>query len=79
MSDQMPDNLAEVGNIHISVVMGEEGLATAFTIDNVSREAAIGHLTIVLDRLRQGASLTWHSDEGPQCPYCGTDFDEEED
>lgn len=77
MSEELPENLAEVGNIHISIVMGESGLGTTFTVDSISREAAIGHLTIVLDRLRQAAAWTWN-DPDHYCPNCDGDLDDED-
>lgn len=70
----LADTHAEVGSIKISVVMGEEGLATMFSFEGMSREAAIGHLTIVADRLRAAAASGWADDDLFQdfeCPHCG--------
>lgn len=82
MSDLVEDNTAEIGSVKISVVMGEEGLGTIFSIDNLSRESAIGHIIVVLDRLREVASFSWANDDcDHECPHCGGDLhsDPEED
>ena len=49
----LPENLAEVGSIHISVLLEEDGTSTAFVISDLSNTEAIGHLTVALDRLRK--------------------------
>ena len=75
----VPENLAEVGSIHISVLLEEDGTSTAFVISDLSNTEAIGHLTVALDRLRNDVVAKWHNDDdGPdeelECPNCGEPF-----
>lgn len=81
MSDLVEDNTAEIGSIKISIVMGEEGLGTVFSIDGISRESAIGHIIVVLDRLREVASFSWADDDDKncECPHCGADIHSDPD
>lgn len=72
--DGLPDSLTEIGSIHISLVMGSEGLGTTYEYEGVSIEAAIGHTMVVLDRLRDEASSQWGT-----CPGCGESYDEDDE
>ena len=74
----LPENLAEVGSIHISVLLEEDGTSTAFVISDLSNTEAIGHLTVALDRLRNDVVSKWSNNEEPdeelECPNCGEPF-----
>lgn len=76
----LPDNVTEVGNIHISVVLAEDGPHTAFSFDGVSPEAAIGHLTVVIDRFRAMAADGWGDDFecDCDCPNCHDPEDDDD-
>lgn len=83
MSTALPDNVAEVASVHISVGMGEDGTGCAYEYDGLSPEAAIGYLTTVVDQLRQEVRDRWDSvrDDGLafhinlECPECGEEID----
>lgn len=62
--DALPTELIETGSIHISLVMGREGHGTSYTYQGVSLDSAIGHLTVVLDRMRAEAATEWQGREG---------------
>lgn len=73
---KIPDGLTEIGSVHISVLLAQEGTTTAFSLSGISREEAIGHLTTVMDRLRYEVSCGWDDDE-LECPHCGEPYFEE--
>lgn len=81
----LPDNVTEVGAVNISIYMGEEGVSFAYGYDGVAREAAIGYLQCVMDRLRDEARMDWGDYEdggiclGPECPECGFTLDDPDD
>lgn len=60
--DALPESLIETGSINISLVMGREGQGTSYTYEGVSLDAAIGHLTVVLDRMRAEAAKQWEAE-----------------
>jgi hypothetical protein len=66
-----PPNAQQVGSIEIALYLTEDGTGTAYGLDGVTPEAAIGYLTIVTDRLREERSLQWDT-----CPGCGLPYDE---
>lgn len=61
--DALPTELIETGSIHISVVMGADGMGTSYSYAGVGLDAAIGHLTVVLDRMRAEAAQQWGGDD----------------
>ena len=70
-SNDLPDDLIQTGAIHIYVVMGSAGTGTSFTYeDTMSLESAIGHVTVVLDRLKEEAAAKWD-----HCPGCGEPYE----
>lgn len=78
MSELIPDNSAEVGSVKISVILTDDGLSTVYTVDGLAREAALGHMLLVMDRMRQAAAASW---EPPfcECPHCGEDINDDTD
>lgn len=75
----LPDNLTETGRITVRTMLGSEGTGTAFESEGVSTEAAIGYLTVVIDRLRDQAAANWDQDTEPiiielECPHCNETF-----
>lgn len=68
----------EVSSVHIGVFVTEEGLSLGYNYDGMSLEAAIGHMVVVLDRMKEEAASKWAT-----CPGCGEPwedhFEEDED
>ena len=72
---EVPDNVTEIGFIRVSSVLTESGgTHTAFGLSGIGAEEAIGRLTVVIDRLREGVAASWSGDFQPEdfeCPNCG--------
>ena len=66
-----------VGKIEIVLYMGDEGIGTAYGLEGVSTEAAIGYLTVVTDRLREERSFEW--DTCSECKRPWSEHFEEDD
>lgn len=80
----LPEDVTEIGNISISLFIGEDGVSFAYGYEGVAREAAIGYLTVVLDRVRDEVALDWGEEDdhpclGPECPSCGFSIDVDEE
>lgn len=87
---QSAEDLTVVGSVTISVILKSDGTRTHFQLDGLSPEAAIGHITVVSDRLREIVASGWDTDlfdfelhiHDIDCPHCGktielTEEDEE--
>jgi hypothetical protein len=79
-------DLTIVGRINVFVVLHDDGTHTAFNLEDVSAEAAVGYLQVVQDRLRTLVANGWPDDydfeldfDGFDCPHCGEHIDIEED
>lgn len=72
--DGIPSDATVVGKIEIALVLSGDGIGTAYGVEGMTNEAAIGYLTIVTDRLREERSLQWDT-----CPGCGEPWDSHED
>ena len=71
----LPNGAIVVGNIEIALYLSDEGdVRTAYGFDGVSEEAAVGHLTVVLDRIREERLLSWDT-----CPSCHLPWSEHDD
>jgi hypothetical protein len=74
----LPENSVEMSRIEVAVYLKGESRGTAFSIDGMSKEEAIGRLTTILDRLREEIKYEW-----PTCPEClepwSSHFDPEDD
>lgn len=68
-----------MGEVTIVTYMSGDGIGTAYGVEGMSKEEAIGRLTIVLDRLREEVKLEW--DTCPACkrPWSEHDEDDEEE
>lgn len=55
----------KVGEFNIELYLSEHGVITSFGYDGMTKEAAIGHLQVVLDRLRKERESEWDT-----CPCC---------
>lgn len=79
MTTTLPDDVVEVGSVHIAVGMGEDGTGCAYEYDGLSPEAAIGYVTTVLDQLREEVRGRWDAARDAdvdfsinlECPECG--------
>lgn len=55
-----------MGHINVATYLRDGGaLGVAYDIDGMSKEEAIGRLTVILDRLREEVKYEW-----PTCPEC---------
>lgn len=74
----LPTGVTVVGSLEVVLYMSEEGLGVAHGYEGMGKEAAIGYLTVVSDRLREEVRLQWD-----RCPGCGErwddHFDQEDD
>lgn len=55
----LPDDVTEVGSIHISIGMGKNGTGASFVTEGIAAEAAIGYLIAVTDQLREQVRDRW--------------------
>lgn len=74
----VPEDSPEIGFIRISTRLAEgERVGTHVEFEGVSAEQAIGHLTLVLDRMKEEASYSWNAEAefsltiDMDCPECG--------
>jgi hypothetical protein len=76
----LPPEATTVGSIEILLYLDNDGIGTAYGFEGVAPEAALGYMTIVMDRIREERSFQWDT-----CPGCGEpmashgDQDEEDD
>lgn len=79
----LPPNASQVGSIEIVLYLDEDGIGTAFGYEGISKEAALGHMLVVMDRIRKEREYEWAT-----CPDCkrpwaehfdSDDEDEEDD
>ncbi len=79
MSKASEDRSTEVGSVHISVLLDEDGTAPAFELTDLSTAEAIGYVTVVLDRLRREAMSSWSDiTDDLECPHCGEPYIEKD-
>jgi len=60
---QIPDDAPQIGSIDIALWLNEHGVGISYELDGVSQEAAIGYLTVVVDRLRRACQDDWEEQE----------------
>lgn len=85
--DELPDDVTALGTITVTLYMNDVGTSFGYLLDGMSREAALGYLIAVSDRIRDDIKYDWsdsgeeHGCLGPECPACGfsTDSLSEED
>lgn len=75
--DNLPEDWTEVGRIEIVIGLSPEGTGTAYDIDGIDAAAAIGHMMIALDAMREDQKSIWARPPGG-FPLDG-DYDEEEE
>lgn len=81
----LPEDVTEIGAISISLFMGSDGIDYGYGMEGLSKEAALGYLQAVADRIRADCSMDWsEGDEeflciGPECPNCGFERSDLED
>lgn len=80
----LPDDVAEVASIHISVGMGEHGMGCSYNYEGLEPEAAMGYVMSVYDQLREEVLRRWAVAKGEEweiepihltCPHCDEDID----
>jgi hypothetical protein len=72
-----PD-LAVVGTVQIALSMGEDSLDVVYGFDGMSLDAAIGYMTVVLDRMREERKYEWATCPGCKRPW-SEHYDDDED
>lgn len=77
--DGLPEDVAVTGTIQIAITLGAGGTGLSYGFDGITTEAAIGYLTVILDRLRQERSLQWDHCPGCGQPWAEHDFDDDEE
>lgn len=61
-----PPNASQIGSIEIGLFLSDDGISTAYGFEGMTKEAAIGYLVVVGDRMREERGLEWDT-----CPGCG--------
>lgn len=73
MALEIDESILVVGQIEIALIIDKSGdTGKVYGFEGMSVDEAIGHMTVVLDRLREERSYQWDS-----CA-CGHSWDEEE-
>lgn len=72
MEKLLPDDATIIGTVTIiNYLDGEGELKTAYDVDGISDEAALGYMLTVSDRVREQIKYNWDT-----CPDCGRPWDE---
>lgn len=78
LTDQDAHGNPKIAEINIELYLSGAGVSTAYGYEGLTLDAAIGHITVVLDRMREERKLQWDT-----CPGCGLPwaehFEPEED
>lgn len=74
----LPEGSQVVGRVEIVLYLEGDGVGTAYGLEGMSPEAAIGYLTVVSDRIREERRLNWDTCPGCGLPW-GDHFEEDEE
>lgn len=55
----------KIGSINVGLYLSEGGIDVSYSFDGVTKDAAIGYLTVVTDRMREERKYEWST-----CPEC---------
>lgn len=78
--DELPDDVTALGSVTVTLYMNGSGTSFGYKLDGMAREAALGYLIAVTDRIRDDIKYDWDGGEhdciGPECPACGFSLDQ---
>lgn len=58
-AEERTDNYVETGRISIVVGMNSSGTQHGYRVEGMSPVEAIGHMTVILDIMREQAKISW--------------------